>query len=215
MLIFDTRYLQWEDIPQLIALDQKVYPPEYQVDEETTRCRWKRNHQTDLIIKDQEQIIGYITLLPIPSPLFHQMMDQPINEEYVDLNILPFDHPGSYDAYLESIVLDKKSYPHFSGKWLFINLERHLRNLQRRGIFIRHILAWAVSPMGRKTLQKMRFTEVSPNRFVYDCRTQGIVFVVKVIVHFVPSSDLLWKQMDFPIISHQLEIDAWFWDRDT
>jgi hypothetical protein len=176
--IFPIHYIHEEDIPALLALDERVYAKEYRMSDDLTRRRFRINPYSDIVVSDGDQLVGYISVFPILTKMIQKMKTGAFQECDLERSVIPYDHPGFYDLYLESIVVDKARYPHFSSHWLLVVLQEHLQRLQKRGIFIRQIVAWAVSPMGRRTLQKWRFCEIIPDIFVYYYQKQGALLVL-------------------------------------
>jgi hypothetical protein len=176
--IFPIHYIHEEDIPALLALDERVYAKEYRMSDDLTRRRFQINPYADIVVSDGDQLAGYISVFPILTKMVQKMKTGAFQECDLERSVIPYDHPGYYDLYLESIVIDKARYPHFSSRWLLVALQEHLQRLQKRGIFIRQIVAWAVSPMGRRTLQKWRFCEIIPGIFVYYYQKQGVLLVL-------------------------------------
>lgn len=187
---FNISYLQVKHIDQLLALENKVYPPEYRSDRELTKQRLEINAMTDIAVMDQKEMMGYISLYPIPPSIYRELVQGEFDEARVEKHMLRYEHMGEYDAYLCSIVVDKERYPNLKGTFLFLQLQRHLLRLKKRGCYIRRIVAYAVSVAGKKTLQRMGFTEVKPNIFVYDSCKKGYFFV------FIQESILcVWKEL--------------------
>lgn len=183
MLTLTIQYLSSKTVEAFLELDKKVYKKEYQVGKEATLKRLEKNNETDITVMEQEKMVGYISLCPIPHSVFSKIINRTASEEEIESSVVSYRKQGKYDAYLSSIVVDKKSYPHFPGKELFLLLEQHLEKLRKKGVFIHHIIAVAVSIAGRKTLERMRFKEIQENVFVYDCLKQGVVFITKRINH--------------------------------
>ncbi len=172
--IFIIQYLRQENIASFLALDAKVYPPQYRVSQETTLNRLRINPHTDIVIMDKQEMVGYISVCPVSPEIIISIVKGEAKEEEIETKILPYCKPGYYDAYLSSIVVDKSKYPQFRGKFLFHYLKKHIERLRKRGIFLDRIYAKAVSPMGRKTLLRMNFKEFRPHTFVYSCLRQGL-----------------------------------------
>ncbi|WCF11584.1 hypothetical protein NDS46_30010 (plasmid) [Paenibacillus thiaminolyticus] len=179
---------------QLLDLDRKVFPEFHQIDLETTKTRLQINSQTDIAVFDGITLMGYISLYPIPGCIFNDIKTGLFNEHKVEQNTLPYKEIGVYDSYLCGIAIDKELYPRFKSRFLIEQLQKHLLKLKKRGVFIRRIIAHAVSIAGRKTLQKMNFKEVKPNIFMYNCFKQGFLFLKnKCLLH--PSLDVPQRQI--------------------
>ncbi|MBP1309052.1 hypothetical protein JOD82_002072 [Paenibacillus sp. 1182] len=158
-------------------LDQKVFLPEFRIDEDTTRRRLEKNSFTDIAVFQGEALMGYVSLYPIPRNIYTEIHSGYFDESRVERSTLPYQRIGVYDTYLCGIAIDKEQFPRFKVKFLIMQLEKHLQNLKKKGFFVNRIIAHAVSVPGRKTLEKMRFTERYPNIFVYFCFRQGYLFI--------------------------------------
>lgn len=191
MLIFNIQYLSPKNVDAFLELDKKVYDNTYQVGKEATLRRLEQNNETDITVMDEDKMVGYISLCPIPTTVFSKIIHKTASEEAIESSVVSYQSHGYYHAYLSSIVVDKQNYPRFSGKELFLLLEEHLVKLRKKGVFIHNIIAVAVSIAGRKTLQRMRFKEVRENVFIYDCLKQGVCFVSKSAKHLWVSILLL------------------------
>lgn len=182
-MIFILSYLSKQDVAAFLALDKKVYSSKYQVSKEATLKRLSVNPFTDIIVKKNNDLVGYISLCPVEESLIKQIANKETSEETIEKNILPYNHVGYYDAYLSSIVVDKEKFPKFSGRFLFICLQNHIRSLRKRGVFIKNIIAVAVSSAGRRTLEKMRFREINKNVFLFDCLKNVSLFISERVLY--------------------------------
>ena len=70
------QYLSPRTVDAFLELDKKVYKKEYQVGKDATLRRLERNNETDVTVMDGEQMVGYISLCPIPSSVFTKIMDK-------------------------------------------------------------------------------------------------------------------------------------------
>jgi hypothetical protein len=91
--------------------------------------------------------------------------------------------------------------------------------MKKRGIFIRFIIALAVSKAGYKTLCRMGFREIRENVFIFDCiRNPNLFFEdvhVKVEDERDRVSNVLLKRWHLHSLIHELEINETYWDTDT
>lgn len=177
VVTFNISYIDVQTMDQLLALDAKVFQPEHQIGYAATRERLLRNSETDIGLFDGDRLMGYISLYPIPEAIFRKIRTGDFDETEVERHTLPYQKPGFYDSYLCGMVVDKEHYPHLKAKHLFERLQQHLMRLRKKGIFIRRIIAHAVSIAGRKTLQRMNFREAKSNIFIYNCIKQGILLI--------------------------------------
>lgn len=171
-----------------MLLDSMVFSKEHQIDREIMKKRLEVNDQADIGVFDGEDLMGYISLYPIPQSIYNEIKSGIFEESKVELHTLPSQRPGTYYAYLSGVAINKKLYPRFKGKFLIEQLEHHIRKLRKKGVFIKGIVAYAVSTAGRKTLERMRFKEIKLNVYVYDCFKQGVHFIKKRIINM---SDLI------------------------
>ena len=165
-MIFIVNYLQKENIDHFLELDRSVYTKEYWVSKEATLARIERNHRTDITVMNSGEMVGYISLCPIPSTVFKKIIENTITEEEIETHTVPYQKVGHYQAYLSSIVVDKNSFPFFRGAYLFHYLQEHVNRLRKQGIYIDAVIAHAVSGAGRRMLQKFGFKEIRPNLYL-------------------------------------------------
>ncbi|MFF2532478.1 hypothetical protein ACFVS2_26785 [Brevibacillus sp. NPDC058079] len=162
---------------RLLALDEKVFLPEHRIDATTTKQRLEINSKTDIAVFDGENLMGYVSLYPIPGDVYDQIKTGVFDEQKVEVSTLPFKRIGRYDAYLCGMAIDKESYPRFKGNYLIVQLQKHLLSLKKNGFFVNRIIAHAVSIAGKKTLLRMGFKETLSNIFVYLCCKKGLLFI--------------------------------------
>ncbi|WP_426446684.1 hypothetical protein ACP26L_22910 [Paenibacillus sp. S-38] len=162
---------------RLLALDAKVFPPSHRIDAATTERRLRVNPRTDIAVWDSEELMGYVSLYPIPRAIYREIRSGSFDEQRVERHTLPYRRIGPYDAYLCGIAIDKMRYPRLRSAYLFDLLSKHLTRLRRQGFFIRRIIAHAVSAAGRRTLERMGFHEDHPGIYLYDCLRQGLLFI--------------------------------------
>jgi hypothetical protein len=106
----------------MMELDRTCYRIEHRSNEQITIDRLNINPHTDLVIMDGHSMVGYISLLPIRKALFHKIRYRMFEEQEIENNVVPFFKGDDYYAYLSSVVVNKQKYPHFPGKFLFIQL---------------------------------------------------------------------------------------------
>ncbi|MFM1650702.1 hypothetical protein ACI7RC_01220 [Brevibacillus sp. B_LB10_24] len=204
---------------KLVHLDATVYQPQYLVDQEITRKRLEPNPYTDICIKHGADLVGYVTLLPIPAEIAGKIKRGTSNEAQTEGNVLPYRKMGRYQAYLSSIVVNKRKYPAIRAKHLFQLLQEHLRQMRKRGFFIDVIYAIAASIAGRKTLQRMKFAEVGPNIFVYSTRKQGMEWIAGkpqyALAEVLVAPMALRNRSQMPSDFASMSITEWYWDTDT
>lgn len=176
---FSINYIRVSNMDKLLELDSLVFAKEHQIDEQVTRNRLQVNDETDIGVFDGEILMGYISLYPIPKRIYNEITTGSFDESKVELNTQSYHKPGIIHTYLCGIVINKKKYPRFKGRFLIEQLQKHIARLRKRGVFIKSIIAHAVSIAGRKTVEKMGFKEIRPNIFAYDCFKQGIIFLKK------------------------------------
>jgi hypothetical protein len=211
--------LQKDDVEKLVNLDAIVYQPEYLVDQEITQKRLETNPYTDICIKHGADLVGYVTLVPISAEIAEKIKRGTSNEAETEGSVLPYRKMGWYQAYLSSIVVDKRKYPAIRAKHLFLLLQEHLRQMRKRGYFIDVIYAIAASVAGRKTLQRMKFAEVGPNIFVFSTRKQGMEWIPRkpefALTDVLLPVAALRQRMRMPSDFASMSITEWYWDTDT
>ncbi|PGK51309.1 hypothetical protein CN918_26320 [Priestia megaterium] len=176
-MIFIVEYLQKENIDHFLELDRAVYSEEYWVSKEATLTRIGRNNRTDLTVMHNNKMVGYISLCPVPSTIFKKIINNTITEEEIETHTVSYQKIGHYQAYLSSIVVDKKSFPFYRGEYLFHCLQEHINKLRKHGIYIDAIVAHAVSNAGRHVLEKFKFKEIKPNLYLLQANFTELTLV--------------------------------------
>lgn len=142
-----------EDIEQAVELDSLLYDDVYHVD--TSQCdEWFAvNPDIYVMAKDlkSNRIIAYINV----SPITDECYDRIKNGDFIDTGItadmiLSYDMPFVYSIYFSSIAI----HPDYRNTEVFSLLMNAIVdkfiNLGNRGIFIRRMIADAVSQSGEK-----------------------------------------------------------------
>ncbi len=141
------------DIEEAVGLDAISYPECYRG--ETTTCvNWSRaNPDIYVMLRDTQtqKIVAYINAMPVTDECYEMIR----NGAFIDVDISPemiltYDMPCPYCLYFSSVVI----HPDFrnSGlfKYLFNAILSRFLELGSNDVFIKKMLADAVSPEGEK-----------------------------------------------------------------
>lgn len=141
------------DITEAIMLDKMVYSEEYWLDTDTCLSWFKVNPDIYVMIKDNEtqRIVAYVNA----SPVTDECYDDIRNGHFIDTGItadmiLSYNMPFPYNLYFSSVVI----HPGYQNTEVFMKLfnaiiERFIE-LGKQEVFIKRMVADAVSPEGEK-----------------------------------------------------------------
>src|SRR5712692_4448140 len=152
-----------------------------------TKIRWfERNPNTFFVLKKEEDVIGYICILPLKD---FQTVEGLLNDN--KLNMIPEDiaEPDTEDPihlYIMTMVvkagfshLEKRTY----GSRLISGLTDIIVRLGQEGIEIKTIAARSETPDGIRLMRKLGFTELPPSgrkrKFIVDVENSGIPTIMQ------------------------------------
>ncbi len=142
-----------KDIYEAILLDKMVYPEEYWLECETCLSWFKVNPDIYVMIKDNEtqKVVAYTNVSPITDECYEDIK----NGHFIDTGItadmiLSYNMPFPYNIYFSSVVI----HPDYQNTEVFMKLfnaiiERFI-TLGKQEVFIKRMVADAVSPEGEK-----------------------------------------------------------------
>ncbi len=142
-----------EDIEGAVLLDSMAYDEIYRVD--SAHClEWLRiNPDIYIIAKDTVtgQIVAYVNVSPVTEECYEKLRDGKFVDAAITPEMLrPYDTPSDYSLCFSSVVI----HPNYRNAALFTRLLRATVNvfvgLAERGVFVRRILADAVTERGEK-----------------------------------------------------------------
>lgn len=171
------RYSNKQDISQITQLDSLFFQEEHQIPTELAEERIERNPLTDLVIYEGEDLLGYVSLFPIPKDIYQQLCRGIVEEERIEELVLPYRVGERYVAYLSSVVINKRKAPYLTGKVMFQYLQEHIFRLRKRGVYITDIVAFAVSKGGHSILNRMKFRQILPNIYIHSIKWNASFFI--------------------------------------
>ena len=152
-----------KDIEQAIELDCIVYEEDYHVGKDQCFGWFGINPDIYVMVRDNEsnKIIAYVNISPVTPECYEQFR----SGDFIDASIttdmlLSYDMPGSYYIYFSSIVI----HPNYRNTGVFSLLlnaviERFL-DLDKNEIFIKSMIADAVTKEGEKFCKMFGMTKV-------------------------------------------------------
>ena len=142
------------DVEGTIALDHLVYSDEY-IPSCDRICEWTEvNPDIDFIVRDNvtHDIVAYAEAMPVTDECYEDLRSGKIVD--MDLmaadKILSYDMPGVYNVYFASIVIHPQYRNTVLFKMLFDEIVRRYIQLIDNEVFVKRILADAISPEGEK-----------------------------------------------------------------
>lgn len=176
-----------EDVPAAVELAASVFGGLNTISVEK-RVEWlKKNPDIDYLLKQDDQIVGYLTFVPLrPETIEDLMTLRRYAKDLTAEDILPYTPNEPVDVYGMAIGVR----PGFSnnqkrafGVRLILGAMDALLDLGRRGIIIRNIIAHSFTPDGIRLMRHLGFTETPPKApglhdFLIDVEHSGIPFVL-------------------------------------
>ncbi|MBP5665420.1 MAG: hypothetical protein J6X87_04005, partial [Clostridia bacterium] len=147
------RQVTAEDIREAVLLDTLVYDDIYRVD--TTRCEewFEVNPDIYVMAKDSNtgKLIAYVNILPVTDECYDRLkMGDFIDTGITADMILSYDMPFPYSVYFSSIVI----HPDYQNTAVFMQLFnaiiKKFISLGEHDVFVRRMLADAVTKNGEK-----------------------------------------------------------------
>lgn len=174
-----------EDIPKCVEVSNTTLRPTGIPIE--TRIKWfERNPNTFFVLKKEDDIIGYICMLPLKK---QETVEGLLND--AKLNMQPEDiaEPETRDPihlYILTMVvktgfshLEKRTY----GAHLISGLMDTIVEFGQDGIDIKTIAARSETPDGIRLMRKMGFTELPPNgrkrKFIIEVEKSGVPAIMQ------------------------------------
>jgi len=152
--LIDTSDVTRNDVEGTISLDHLVYSDEY-IPSCDRICEWTEvNPDIDFIVRDNvtHEIVAYAEAMPVTDDCYEGLRSGKIVD--MDLmekdKILSYDMPGVYNVYFASIVIHPQYRNTVLFKMLFDEMVQRYIRLIDNEVFIKRILADAISPEGEK-----------------------------------------------------------------
>lgn len=175
-----------EDMPAAVALAAAVFGDVNTISVEK-RVEWlKKNPDIDYLLKQEGQLVGYISLVPLTPEAIEDLLTQRRFAKDLTGNDIVSYVPGQpVDIYGMAIGTQPGVSKEQKREWgaaLLRGAQDVLEDLGHRGIVIRSIKAHSNTPDGIRLMRHLGFTETEatiPNMrdFVIDVATSGIPFI--------------------------------------
>lgn len=179
-----------EDLATIMEISNTLFGTGRSVTPLEKRINWlEKNPDTYHVLKQGEQIVGYVTLLPFKpsSDKIEQLLGGTTAIAITPDDIMEF-QPGTHtDIYVMSIgVLPTKNLTekHTYGASLLRGITNLLINLGRKGVIIETIAARSDTPDGIRLMRHIGFTEIEPllpgkRAFIIRVQESGIPLIMQ------------------------------------
>ena len=147
-----------EDIESMLSLNDKIYPKEWHVPPEYIKEIMLRNPEVYKVLKASDGVKGIYGLFPLNKEDYTAVLEGKLEENEVGEFILNYNHPTTLYLYFITLIVDihdarRKEY----ARKLIKDIPLELKRLKDKGMDIKEIGAFAVSPEGEKILPKIGF----------------------------------------------------------
>jgi hypothetical protein len=176
-----------EDMPQGVALAHVVFGGVNTISLETRLAWLQKNPLIDYFLKQEDQIVGYFTLMPLHSETIDDLLHRRrFAKDLTAEDILTYIPGVPVDLYAMAIGVrpgvslgQKRSW----GEKLLLGARRIIVELGQQGIVIRTIKAHSSTPDGINLMRHIGFTEVvsslpGMHDFVIAVEQSGLPFVM-------------------------------------
>ena len=159
------RQVTFNDIIEAVGLDAISYPECYRGEPDTCKAWADANPDIYVMLRDTEsgRIVAYINAMPVTDDCYEQIK----NGSFIDVDIspdsiLPYDMPFPYSIYFSSVVIHPGYRNSGVFKLLFDAILNRFLELGTSEVFIRRMLADAVSPEGEKFCKLFGMERLGP-----------------------------------------------------
>lgn len=147
----------------------------------------KKNPDTYHMLQDEDQVIGYIAVMPLKPGKLEKVLSQTIPVQISPEDIDDFKGEKKIDLYLHAIGIKPvfgTAEKHAYGARLISGLIDMLIEWGRSGVEIRTMAARSNMPDGVRLMRHMGFTEIEPltperRTFIIDVKSSGIPFLLQ------------------------------------
>jgi hypothetical protein len=176
-----------EDMPAAVELSRAVFG-DLNIIPLEKRIQWlEKNPEIDYLLKQEDQIVGYFTLVPLrPETIDDLLNKRRLAKELTADDILTYEPGIPLDLYAMAIgvrpgvsLSQKRQW----GTYLLLGARRVLLGLGQRGIVIRSIKAHSSKPDGIRLMRHLGLTETASSipdmhDFMVDVEESGLPFVL-------------------------------------
>ena len=148
-----------QDCEGMAALNDSVYPKEWHVSPDLLKEILQINPEIYRILKMPDGIKGMYSLIPLSKEAYSAVLEGRISEYEIGEHLLTYNQPKEVYLYFITLIVDihddqRKEY----ARMVIKDIPNELARLREKGIEIKEIGGFAVSPEGAKVLPKMGFT---------------------------------------------------------
>lgn len=146
---------------KLYNLDKKYYDTNYIWDLDRMMQIYNSENNSYILIKDQNEVIGYINILNV-KPNIYEKMDNS-NELYDSFNsqdIIRFRREKEYYLSINSIVLKNEYQNNNSVDKIICAIKKFIKEKNNKGYKIAKINCFAVNEFEKKILEKLKFNKI-------------------------------------------------------
>lgn len=184
-----TQFKQVETKEEMIEC-QEISQALFGVGRNTVDDRMKilrKNPETYHLLKDEDQIIGYVAIMPLKTEILENVLQQTLPVQIAPEDIEDFKESKTIDLYLHAIGVRpgfQAAEKHTYGARLVTGMMDIIIRWGKKGITINTIAARSNMPDGIRLMKHMGFTEIEPltperRTFVIDVKSSGIPFIVQ------------------------------------
>ncbi|WP_071393004.1 hypothetical protein [Bacillus tuaregi] len=148
-----------QDCEGMSALNDRVYPEEWHVSPDILKKMLRKNPEIYRILKTSQGVKGMYSLFPLNKEAYTAILEGEISEHEIGGYLQTYEQPTEVYLYFITLIVDihdarRKEY----ASRLIKDIAAELKRLQEKGIIIKEIGAFAVSPEGENILPKIGFT---------------------------------------------------------
>jgi hypothetical protein len=177
-----------EDMPEAVALSAAIFG-DLNIIPLEKRIEWlKKNPDIDYLLKQEGQIVGYLSLVPLRPETIDDLLNQRrYAKELTTDDILIYEPGVPVDIYGMAIGVKpgvSTSQKRDWGASLIMGAMQVIKSLGEHGIEIRSIKAHSTKPDGIRLMRHIGFTEVvasipGMHDFLIDVEESGIPFLME------------------------------------
>ncbi|HYU73345.1 MAG TPA: hypothetical protein VEL31_11760 [Ktedonobacteraceae bacterium] len=176
-----------DDMPPAVALAGTVFGGVNTISLETRVAWLQKNPDIDYLLKQEDQIVGYFSLIPLRLETIGDLLHRRrLAKDLTAEDILPYVPGAPVDLYAMAIGVRSGVSLGQKRRWgekLLLGARRVIVELGHRGIIIRAIKAHSSTPDGINLMRHIGFTEVvssipGMHDFVIDVERSGLPFML-------------------------------------
>jgi hypothetical protein len=147
-----------EDVEQMMQLDYRYYPKQWQTDLEAVKQTFRKGTQLARVVGTQEGIKGYYAALPLPKDAYEKVLRGKLKEGELSGYVLHYHYEKEVYLYSVSIIVDiedqqRKLY----SKALVQDMPCFFNSLKEAGVTVKELGAIVVSKEGRQLLERIGY----------------------------------------------------------